>query len=132
MSFDDCDVVADAKSPLSTSATDTPRSASSRATPAPAMPPPTTTTSYSASSSSQGRPCTGQALRNRVAVSLISLAPRAPAARRQPSPYCPATTAVNFVGRSTLHERSDRRENEIGRRIGDPRVAFRRDAREHQ
>src|SRR5882724_255297 len=56
MSLDDCDVVAEAKSPFSTSATDTPRRASSRATPAPAMPPPTMTTSYSASSSGQGRP----------------------------------------------------------------------------
>ena len=59
MSFEDWEVVADAKSPFSTSATDTPRSASSRATPAPAIPPPTMTTSYSASSSGQGRPCTG-------------------------------------------------------------------------
>src|SRR5712692_1291662 len=55
MSLDDCDVVAEAKSPFSTSATDTPRRARSRATPAPAMPPPMMTTSYSASSSGQGR-----------------------------------------------------------------------------
>src|SRR5262245_19592969 len=55
MSFDDWDVVADAKSPCSISAVDTPRRARSRATPAPAMPPPMTTTSYSASSSGQGR-----------------------------------------------------------------------------
>src|SRR5215475_350613 len=55
MSFDDWDVVAEAKSPCSMSAVDTPRRARSRATPAPAMPPPMTTTSYSASSSGQGR-----------------------------------------------------------------------------
>ena len=55
MSLDDCDVVAEAKSPFSTSATETPRRARSRATPAPAMPPPMMTTSYSASSSGQGR-----------------------------------------------------------------------------
>src|SRR4029450_8951847 len=55
MSFDDWDVVADAKSPCSISAVDTPRRARSRATPAPAIPPPMTTTSYSASSSGHGR-----------------------------------------------------------------------------
>src|SRR5215475_2837862 len=55
MSFDDWDVVAEAKSPCSISAVDTPRRARSRATPAPAMPPPMTTTSYSASSRGQGR-----------------------------------------------------------------------------
>src|SRR5215468_12089329 len=80
MSFDDCDVVADAKSPFSTSATDTPRSASSRATPAPAIPPPTTTTSYSASSSGQGRPCTGSGAPTPHRRLDHSLAPRAPAA----------------------------------------------------
>src|SRR2546426_1187194 len=55
MSLDDCDVVAPAKSPFSTSATDTPRRPRPRAPPAPAMPPPTTTTSYAASSSGAGR-----------------------------------------------------------------------------
>src|SRR5262249_56000067 len=140
MSFDDCDVVADAKSPFSTSTTDRRRSARGGATPAPAIPPPTTTTSYSASSSGQGRPCTGSGAptpHRRLDHSLAPQAPaaaptRAPAGRRQPSPYCPATTAVNFGGRSRLHELADRRQDEIGRRVGDPRVALRRDAREHQ
>src|SRR5438477_12545011 len=45
MSLDDFDDVPEAKSPLSKSATETPRSARSRATPAPAMPPPMTTAS---------------------------------------------------------------------------------------
>src|SRR5262245_57307389 len=79
MSLDDCDVVAEAKSPFSTRAIDTPRSASSRATPAPAIPPPTTTTSYSASSSGQGRPCTGSGTPTPRRVVHHSLAPRAPA-----------------------------------------------------
>ena len=45
MSLDERAVVAEAKSPFSTSATESPRSARSRAAPAPAMPPPTMTTS---------------------------------------------------------------------------------------
>src|SRR6185436_10365066 len=55
MSLDERAVVAEAKSPFSTSATDSPRSARSRAAPAPAMPPPMMTTSYSASARAQGR-----------------------------------------------------------------------------
>ena len=45
MSFEEYAVVAAAKSSFSTRATDTPRSARSRAAPAPAMPPPMMTTS---------------------------------------------------------------------------------------
>src|SRR4029450_2920155 len=51
MSLEDFDVVPEAKSPFSKSATEAPRSARSRATPAPAIPPPITTASSAAPSS---------------------------------------------------------------------------------
>ena len=50
MSLEDLDEVPEAKSPFSKSATEAPRSARSRATPAPAMPPPITTASSAAPS----------------------------------------------------------------------------------
>src|SRR5262249_19779396 len=114
-SLDDCDVVAEAKSPFSTSATDTPRSASSRATPAPAIPPPITTTSYSASSSAQGRPCTGSGAPTPRPVfdhfgRSLGRRPRRPAdapSPPPPSPYCPAATAVNFGERLRGRPRRD-------------------------
>src|SRR4029453_7051885 len=61
MSLEERAVVAEAKSPFSTSATDTPRTARSPAAPAPAIPPPMMTTSYSASASAQGRAAPGSA-----------------------------------------------------------------------
>src|ERR1700675_4134908 len=51
MSLEDFDVVPEAKSPFSKRATEAPRSARSRATPAPAIPPPITTASSAAPSS---------------------------------------------------------------------------------
>src|SRR4029453_1373789 len=61
MSLEERAVVAEAKSPFSTSATDTPRSARARAAPAPPTPPPRQTPSYPPSASARGRAPPGSA-----------------------------------------------------------------------